>query len=138
MSHKLDYWITWSLVSALSRKVLVALGSGSLLKEVYHWGWVLKLYSLSSPLCSVCGQIWDLFIPTTILSLIIAMPSFPWWTLFFWKHQSKWFISSLRCFVSIFCLGNRKLINIVSIGRQSCSQTHGSPPSATTQCALIT
>lgn len=40
MSHMLDDLSTWSLASVRSRKVLVALGSGSELKEVYRWGWV--------------------------------------------------------------------------------------------------
>lgn len=58
MSHTIDDLSTWSLTSVWSRKVLVVLGSGSLLKEVYRWEWVCGFiaHPLHSPSALCVGR----------------------------------------------------------------------------------
>lgn len=141
MSHTVDDLSTWSWTSVWSRKVLVALGSGSLQKEVYRWEWALRLYisSPSFPICFVCGQICDLPVPTTMLSLTVAMPFFPRQTSFSGAiNKNESFLPSLRCFARMICHSSINLTNTISLSRPSCSLTHGCPPAATTQCAEIT
>lgn len=61
----------------------------ALLEEVGHWGWALRLYSLSSlPACSAapvfpaCDRtvVCQLLVPSTMHFLLITTPAPSWWT----------------------------------------------------------